>query len=70
MPKKGADRSSAEDDGYVTTIVTDTNDWNSWCLIFDARDVSAGPMARVKLPHRVPVGFHGWWARGEDLFAG
>jgi carotenoid cleavage dioxygenase len=68
VPKKGADRSSEEDDGYLTTLVTDTNDWTSWCLIFDAKDITPGPIARVKLPHRIPYGFHGWWARGEDLF--
>jgi carotenoid cleavage dioxygenase len=70
VPRKGADRSSVEDDGYVTTLVTDTNEWTSWCLIFDARDISQGPIAKVKMPHRIPAGFHGWWARGEDLYAG
>jgi carotenoid cleavage dioxygenase-like enzyme len=68
VPKKGASRSSEEDDGYLTTFVTDTNDWTSHCLIFDARDITPGPIARVKLPHRIPFGFHAWWARGEDLF--
>ncbi len=68
VPKKGADRSSEEDDGYVTTFVTDTNNWTSACLVFDAKDISKGPFAKIKLPHRIPAGFHGWWARGEDLW--
>ena len=68
VPKKGADRNSEEDDGYVTTIVTDTNNWTSACLVFDAKDISQGPIAKVKLPHRIPAGFHGWWGRGEDLW--
>lgn len=67
-PKKGATRDSEEDDGYVTTFITDTNDWTSWCLIFDAKDITTGPISRIKLPHRIPGGFHGYWARGEDLF--
>ncbi len=67
-PRKGATRASGEDDGYLTTFVTDTRDWTSHCLIFDARDIEPGPICRVKLPHRIPAGFHGWWARGEDLY--
>jgi carotenoid cleavage dioxygenase len=69
-PKVAADRSSAEDDGYVITLVTDSNNWQSHCLVFDATDITAGPVARVKMPHRVPYGFHAAWARGEDLFGG
>jgi carotenoid cleavage dioxygenase-like enzyme len=67
-PKPGADRSSDEDDGYVITLVTDSNTWKSECLVFDATDVPAGPVARVQMPHRVPYGFHAIWARGEDLY--
>jgi carotenoid cleavage dioxygenase len=67
-PKPGADRSSEEDDGYVLTLVTDTRNWNSDCLVFDARDITRGPLARVRMPQRVPAGFHATWAAGEDLF--
>ncbi|MCR9105732.1 MAG: carotenoid oxygenase family protein [Gammaproteobacteria bacterium] len=66
-PRRGADRSSAEDDGYVITLVTDTRDWNSQTLVFDATDIAQGPVARVHMPQRVPFGFHASWARGEDL---
>jgi carotenoid cleavage dioxygenase len=68
VPKKGATRDSAEDDGYVITFVTDSNDWTSHAWIFDATDITPGPICRIKLPHRIPNGFHGWWARGEDLY--
>ena len=67
-PKPGADRSSVEDDGYVITMVTDSNTWKSECLVFDAQDIETGPVCRVQLPHRVPFGFHAVWARGEDLY--
>ncbi len=67
-PKTGATRDSVEDDGYVITLVTDSNSWESQCLVFDAQDIEQGPICRVKLPHRVPFGFHACWARGEDLF--
>jgi len=68
-PRTGATRASAEDDGYVITLVTDSKDWTSWCLVFDATDVEAGPRARVQMPQRVPAGFHATWARGSELFA-
>ncbi len=67
-PKPGADRTSDEDDGYVVTLVTDSTTWQSDCLVFEATDIPAGPVARVHLPHRVPFGFHATWARGEDLY--
>ena len=67
-PRSGADRGNAEDDGYVVTLVTDSNTWTSSCLVFDATDIESGPAASVALPHRVPAGFHATWARGEDLF--
>ena len=67
-PKPGADRSSGEDDGYVITMVTDSNNWKSECLVFAATDIAQGPICRVQLPHRVPFGFHATWARGEDLY--
>ena len=63
-PKVGATRENAEDDGYVVTLVTDSKDWSSRCLVFDATDVAAGPIARVTLPQRVPFGFHASWAPG------
>jgi carotenoid cleavage dioxygenase len=67
-PRRGAGRERAEDDGYVITLVTDSNSWQSDCLVFDARDIEQGPVARVHLPRRVPYGFHATWARGEDLY--
>ena len=42
-PKTGADRSTAEDDGYVITLVTDSNTWQSDCLVFDATDIDDRP---------------------------
>ncbi len=68
-PRVGAGRDDPEDDGYVITLVTDSNTWQSDCLVFDAQDVQAGPVCSVRLPHRVPSGFHATWARGEELYA-
>lgn len=56
-----------EDDGYLISFVTDTSDWSSACLVFDARDVAGGPLAKVALPQRVPAGFHATWIDGAVL---
>ena len=29
--------------------------------VLDAKNIAAEPVATVKLPHRVPYGFHGNW---------
>jgi carotenoid cleavage dioxygenase len=54
-----------EDDGYVVTFVTDTNDWKSACWIFDAKDITKGPICKIALPDRLPAGFHSLWVDGE-----
>ena len=63
------DHSQSEDDGYVITIITDTNQWQSQALVFDAQDISLGPMTRIKLPQRVPAGFHASWGRACDMMS-
>ncbi|NQY01877.1 MAG: carotenoid oxygenase family protein [Halieaceae bacterium] len=67
-PRKGADRTRAEDDGYVITLVTDSQSWESHTLVFEASDIAQGPIARVQMPHRVPAGFHATWAPGSAIF--
>ena len=52
---------TAEDDGWVLVVVTDATTDASDLVVLDARDVAAGPVARVHLPQRVPFGFHGNW---------
>lgn len=50
---------AAENDGWLLNIVTDLDDETSRLVVLDARDVTAGPVAEVLLPQRVPFGFHG-----------
>lgn len=57
-----------EDDGYVITFVTDTNNWQSSCLIFDAKQIDKGPICKIRIPHRLPAGFHTLWVDGKDLY--
>ena len=65
-PRAGA---AGEDDGYVLSFVTDMNADSSECQVFDATDVSAGPVARVLLPERISSGTHTFWAPEESLGA-
>ncbi|MFT7653649.1 MAG: carotenoid cleavage dioxygenase-like enzyme [Limisphaerales bacterium] len=53
-----------ESDGYVMTLTTNMNDNTSACQIFSADDISQGPIASVKLPQRICVGTHSYWAGG------
>ncbi len=52
---------SAEDDGFVLSIVHDENLGQSSLVILNAQDIESAPLAKVKLPRRVPYGAHGNW---------
>ena len=57
-----ADRNGLnEDDGWLLSIVSDRATNTSELVVLDARDVAAGPVARVHIPRRVPIGFHANW---------
>ena len=53
----------SEDDGYLVTFTHDF-EGNAEACIIDAQNMTAPPIARVRLPQRVPLGFHGIWAQG------
>lgn len=61
-PMAPAQGSGAEDDGYVVTFTTDMNTNSSSFQVFDATDITTGPVASVKLPQRICVGTHSYWA--------
>lgn len=52
---------AAEDDGWYLVLVHDAATDRSELAVLDAGDPAAGPIARVHLPDRVPLGFHGNW---------
>ncbi|HEY3464078.1 MAG TPA: carotenoid oxygenase family protein [Amycolatopsis sp.] len=64
-PREGAAADSA--DGHLVTFVQDEREGRSELDIFDAADLAAGPVARVLLPQRVPLGFHATWVRADQL---
>lgn len=53
--------SQSEDDGYVIGFVHDETDNHAECWVIDAQKFSDGPVARVRIPSRVPYGFHANW---------
>ena len=55
-----ADESSGWYLGYVYDPARDGSD----LVIIDASDFAGDPVARIKLPQRVPYGFHGNWITG------
>lgn len=59
----------SEDDGYLVSFVTDLIEDRSECVIIDATDMEAGPVARIMLPHRISSGTHATWAHGADIRA-
>ena len=52
---------TSEDDGWLMAYVYDKASACSEILILDASTMSDKPVARVLLPARVPMGFHGSW---------
>lgn len=57
-PREGA---VAEDDGYLVTFITKASGQPGECAVFDARDISRGPICRIVLPGHLPMGAHAYW---------
>ncbi|MGO9361353.1 MAG: carotenoid oxygenase family protein [Xanthobacteraceae bacterium] len=52
---------AAEGDGYLLSVVWRARENRSDLAVFAAAEIERGPLALVKLGHRVPDGFHGNW---------
>lgn len=63
----GADDAASEDDGYIVTFLHNEVTNVSELGIFDARSPTLEPVATVKIPVRVPYGFHGLFITEEQL---
>mmetsp|Transcript_9373 Transcript_9373/g.19668 ORF Transcript_9373/g.19668 Transcript_9373/m.19668 type:complete len:655 (-) Transcript_9373:82-2046(-) len=57
---------SAEEDGYVLTVLFDGKAEQSELLIFDSSSVSAGPVCRIPLGIGIPHGLHGCFTTAEE----
>ena len=54
VPRPGAD---SEDDGVLLSVLLEPERGASSLLVLDAADL--GELARARVPHHVPFGFHG-----------
>jgi carotenoid cleavage dioxygenase len=52
--------------GWWVTFAIDLVDQSSWFLVFAAGAPEDGPVARVSIPVRVPLGLHGNWLPAEE----
>ncbi len=52
---------SAEDDGWILSYVYEGHRDKSAVVILDAQHFAGEPVATIRLPVRVPFGFHGSW---------
>ncbi len=65
-PRAGsvAAEGDAELDGWYVAFATDHDATRSWFVIWDAASFPSEPVARVRMPQRVPNGLHGNWMPG------
>jgi carotenoid cleavage dioxygenase-like enzyme len=56
-----ASLSAGEDEGYVMAFAHDLDGGRTDMVILAAQDFAGEPVARIHLPVRVPLGFHGSW---------
>lgn len=67
VPKEPNNPTAEEDDGYVVTYVHDEKIGESKFLVMDAKSATLDIVAAVKLPRRIPNGFHGLFLSETDL---
>ncbi len=58
VAKAGA---TSERDAWLLSVVLDAKAGASELQIFDGADLASGSIARIRLPHIMPFGFHGNW---------
>jgi carotenoid cleavage dioxygenase-like enzyme len=62
-----APRGPEEGDGWIMAVAWRAAEERSEVLLFEAREVQSGPIATVKMPQRIPFGFHGSWVPQEVM---
>ena len=64
VAKENAD---GEDAGYLITFLHDLGSASTEFVVMDAQDFDRGYVAKVKLPQRIPFGFHGNWSSDASV---
>jgi len=68
-PKTNADgttASTSEDDGYILSILFNGKTKLSSLLVFNAQDITTGPIAKVDLGVGIPHGYHGCFTSNPE----
>ena len=60
---------AGEDDGYLLTYIYNSVSDSSDFVVYNAKTLSPTPVARVRLPQRVPAGFHGTFLNERELMS-
>ncbi|KAL5577922.1 hypothetical protein UlMin_019621 [Ulmus minor] len=63
----GKENGEEEDDGYVVSYVHNERSGESRFIVMDAKSPELEIVAAVKLPRRVPYGFHGLFVSERDI---
>jgi carotenoid cleavage dioxygenase-like enzyme len=69
VPRAAEDASAAEDDGFLLVYVHKEGEASSRLHVYDAATMASEPLAVVRLPQRVPFGFHSTWLTAAQLKA-
>ena len=57
VPRAGA---RAQDEAWIVAMIYDGIGETTTLVVLDGADLAAGPRATLRLPARLPYGFHGW----------
>ena len=63
----GSSVTQEEDDGYLVTFVVEEATGESECWVIDARSLASEPVCRLRIPQRVPTGYHSWWVSAGEV---
>ncbi|KAF5827972.1 carotenoid oxygenase [Dunaliella salina] len=60
---------NGEDDGFLVVYMHAEAESTTYMMVYDAQTMSNTPVAKVKLPQRVPYGFHGTYINNSQLMS-
>lgn len=58
---------TSEDDGYLVSFLINETAGTSECILVDAKNIEAGPVVRLALPHKISSGTHAHFVERQHL---